>query len=229
MRKWRACEWSPCAHRISPDRRCRVRADIVIRERSCSGSRSNIPAGATISSAMSVTDKGFRRRRTPMEDRPITHRRLGLGAHLHTQPRDPERMKISFGKRSGSAAVLILTAGGGETSCTVKAMAALTASGNLERVKGIEPSYSAWKAAALPLSYTRAPRLMPRFERAVKRRRAQATSRANRWSKAASSALRGSTATSSVQKAVTVPRVAASGTVLAGDSLSTIRRIFAPR
>jgi hypothetical protein len=26
---------------------------------------------------------------------------------------------------------------------------------NLERVKGIEPSYSAWKAAALPLSYTR--------------------------------------------------------------------------
>jgi hypothetical protein len=27
----------------------------------------------------------------------------------------------------------------------------------LERVKGIEPSYSAWKAAALPLSYTRTP------------------------------------------------------------------------
>jgi hypothetical protein len=27
----------------------------------------------------------------------------------------------------------------------------------LERVKGIEPSYSAWKAAALPLSYTRIP------------------------------------------------------------------------
>ena len=26
---------------------------------------------------------------------------------------------------------------------------------DLERVKGIEPSYSAWKAAALPLSYTR--------------------------------------------------------------------------
>ena len=25
----------------------------------------------------------------------------------------------------------------------------------LERVKGIEPSYSAWKAATLPLSYTR--------------------------------------------------------------------------
>ena len=25
----------------------------------------------------------------------------------------------------------------------------------MERVKGIEPSYSAWKAAALPLSYTR--------------------------------------------------------------------------
>jgi hypothetical protein len=27
--------------------------------------------------------------------------------------------------------------------------------GDLERVKGIEPSYSAWEAAALPLSYTR--------------------------------------------------------------------------
>ena len=39
--------------------------------------------------------------------------------------------------------------------------APLTGSGlicccSLERVKGIEPSYSAWKAAALPLSYTRA-------------------------------------------------------------------------
>ena len=30
----------------------------------------------------------------------------------------------------------------------------------VERVKGIEPSYSAWKAAALPLSYTRARRTM---------------------------------------------------------------------
>jgi hypothetical protein len=30
-----------------------------------------------------------------------------------------------------------------------------TAQIGLERVKGIEPSYSAWKAAALPLSYTR--------------------------------------------------------------------------
>lgn len=29
----------------------------------------------------------------------------------------------------------------------------------LERVKGIEPSYSAWKAAALPLSYTREARI----------------------------------------------------------------------
>ena len=27
----------------------------------------------------------------------------------------------------------------------------------MERVKGIEPSYSAWEAAALPLSYTRIP------------------------------------------------------------------------
>ena len=32
---------------------------------------------------------------------------------------------------------------------------ALSFQENLERVKGIEPSYSAWKAAALPLSYTR--------------------------------------------------------------------------
>ena len=31
----------------------------------------------------------------------------------------------------------------------------------MERVKGIEPSYSAWKAAALPLSYTRVPAAMP--------------------------------------------------------------------
>jgi hypothetical protein len=31
----------------------------------------------------------------------------------------------------------------------------------MERVKGIEPSYSAWKAAALPLSYTRADTDMP--------------------------------------------------------------------
>src|SRR5690349_13699185 len=34
----------------------------------------------------------------------------------------------------------------------------------MERVKGIEPSYSAWKAAALPLSYTRA-RSRPLFNR----------------------------------------------------------------
>jgi hypothetical protein len=31
----------------------------------------------------------------------------------------------------------------------------------MERVKGIEPSYSAWKAAALPLSYTRAVTQIP--------------------------------------------------------------------
>jgi hypothetical protein len=33
--------------------------------------------------------------------------------------------------------------------------------GEMERVKGIEPSYSAWKAAALPLSYTRVASDMP--------------------------------------------------------------------
>ena len=32
----------------------------------------------------------------------------------------------------------------------------LNRAGRLERVKGIEPSSSAWKAVALPLSYTRA-------------------------------------------------------------------------
>src|SRR3954464_7393284 len=32
----------------------------------------------------------------------------------------------------------------------------------VERVKGIEPSSSAWKAVALPLSYTRAGRVAPR-------------------------------------------------------------------
>jgi hypothetical protein len=34
--------------------------------------------------------------------------------------------------------------------------------GSLERVEGIEPSYSAWKAAALPLSYTRMRRQVTR-------------------------------------------------------------------
>ncbi len=34
---------------------------------------------------------------------------------------------------------------------------------HLERVAGIEPAYSAWKAAALPLSYTRIQREQPSF------------------------------------------------------------------
>jgi hypothetical protein len=41
----------------------------------------------------------------------------------------------------------------------------------LERVMGIEPTYSAWKAAALPLSYTRLMRRLlahlPTFRKAV--------------------------------------------------------------
>src|SRR5262245_27269093 len=37
----------------------------------------------------------------------------------------------------------------------------------LERVKGIEPSYSAWKAAALPLSYTRATVRLARGSRSL--------------------------------------------------------------
>ena len=39
----------------------------------------------------------------------------------------------------------------------------------LERVKGIEPSYSAWKAAALPLSYTRATDELTRRPRRLNR------------------------------------------------------------
>ena len=42
----------------------------------------------------------------------------------------------------------------------------------LERVKGIEPSYSAWKAAALPLSYTRIPTGLTRRPQGRKRWRA---------------------------------------------------------
>ena len=43
----------------------------------------------------------------------------------------------------------------------------------LERVEGIEPSYSAWKAAALPLSYTRitrSPNTSGRRSQPVRRR-----------------------------------------------------------
>ena len=43
----------------------------------------------------------------------------------------------------------------------------------MERVKGIEPSYSAWKAAALPLSYTRVRRAFHRNPAAKSMRRAQ--------------------------------------------------------
>ena len=38
-----------------------------------------------------------------------------------------------------------------------KGMRGAMIGGGVERVEGIEPSYSAWKAAALPLSYTRMP------------------------------------------------------------------------
>lgn len=33
----------------------------------------------------------------------------------------------------------------------------------MERVKGIEPSYEAWEAAVLPLNYTRTPRILCGF------------------------------------------------------------------
>ncbi len=38
----------------------------------------------------------------------------------------------------------------------------------MERVKGIEPSYLAWKATALPLSYTRARAVIVAFAGGVK-------------------------------------------------------------
>ena len=41
-------------------------------------------------------------------------------------------------------------------TCALSAAGDYVSSKGLERVEGIEPSYSAWKAAALPLSYTRA-------------------------------------------------------------------------
>ena len=34
---------------------------------------------------------------------------------------------------------------------------------DVERVKGIEPSYEAWEAAVLPLNYTRMPRILRGF------------------------------------------------------------------
>ena len=34
----------------------------------------------------------------------------------------------------------------------------MSSESDLERVKGIEPSYEAWEAAVLPLNYTRSPR-----------------------------------------------------------------------
>ena len=40
--------------------------------------------------------------------------------------------------------------------------------GKLERVKGIEPSYSAWEAAALPLSYTRIALILSQFQASLK-------------------------------------------------------------
>ena len=37
----------------------------------------------------------------------------------------------------------------------------------MERVKGVEPSYSAWKAAALPLCYTRKSKIPPKWWKGV--------------------------------------------------------------
>src|SRR3954469_23998937 len=49
--------------------------------------------------------------------------------------------------------------GGGERSAFARhlTISGRQLNGRLERVKGIEPSSSAWKAVALPLSYTREP------------------------------------------------------------------------
>jgi hypothetical protein len=47
----------------------------------------------------------------------------------------------------------------------------------MERVKGIEPSYSAWKAAALPLSYTRPPGRYARWDALLQRGRRRSDAR----------------------------------------------------
>jgi hypothetical protein len=64
-----------------------------------------------------------------------------------------------------TGAIVGAVAGAGATMIETRSPAnllvgscALTFSEWLERVKGIEPSSSAWEAAALPLSYTRAPK-----------------------------------------------------------------------
>src|ERR1700677_513343 len=62
------------------------------------------------------------------------------------QPSDNSAGKAMSGKRAGNAPR--------ETKPTSYSQS-LQLLKPLERVEGIEPSYSAWKAAALPLSYTR--------------------------------------------------------------------------
>ncbi len=41
------------------------------------------------------------------------------------------------------------------------ALVELNQTGGMERVMGIEPTYAAWKAAVLPLNYTRNPQILP--------------------------------------------------------------------
>jgi hypothetical protein len=48
-------------------------------------------------------------------------------------------------------------------------MTVVAAVEELERVKGIEPSYLAWEATALPLSYTRIPFRLTRAAKFEKR------------------------------------------------------------
>jgi hypothetical protein len=44
----------------------------------------------------------------------------------------------------------------GQDPCSTYGGTPLTCGGAMERVTGIEPAWPAWKAGALPLSYTRA-------------------------------------------------------------------------
>jgi hypothetical protein len=72
--------------------------------------------------------------------------------------RDPFLRKLRDLDRSSTRRILgCVPVHGSDSSRKAFAHYAINESNHnkLERVKGIEPSYSAWKAAALPLSYTR--------------------------------------------------------------------------
>ncbi len=80
--------------------------------------------------------------------------RRGRGGRIRTcDPLVPNQMRYQAALRPGP-----WTSGlpdGSNVGLPVASTA--PCAGGVERVKGIEPSYSAWEAAALPLSYTRVP------------------------------------------------------------------------